>query len=313
MRWGILMSDYGVLLPTFDPMRQGRPPQVTEAARLAEELGFSSVWTGDHLACPSPVLDAPTALMAAGAVTSRVKVGLSVMLLGIRPLAWTAKQLATIQAISGGRLRLGVGIGGEFPQEYEAAGFSTKQRGALLDAALERLPNVMNGIPQDAIRVIEPVLGMPPLLVGGRSDAAIRRAARFADRWLPMWVSPETLARRAASLEEHAEELGRPTPKLSALILFNVDGDRDYGREQSEGHLRGQYGMTLDRVERWTALGDTGAVAELIASYEAVGVDEFVFMPLGTEPLTQYERLAEAIALLGGAVTDSAVGSRPVI
>jgi alkanesulfonate monooxygenase SsuD/methylene tetrahydromethanopterin reductase-like flavin-dependent oxidoreductase (luciferase family) len=291
------MSDYGVLLPTFDPMRLGRPPQVTQAARLAEELGFSSVWTGDHLACPSPLLDAPTSLAAAAAVTERVKIGLSVMLLGIRPLAWTAKQLATLQTLSDGRLRLGVGIGGEFPQEYEAAGFSTKQRGALLDTALQRLPNVMNGVPDGEIGLIEPVVGMPPLLVGGRSDAAVRRAARFGDRWLPMWVSPETLALRAQSLAQQAAEFGRATPKLSALILFNVDEDREHGRRQSDAHLRGQYGMTLERVEKWTALGDAGAVAELIAAYETVGVDEFVFMPLGTEPLTQYERLAGALEL----------------
>ena len=291
------MSDYGVLLPTFDPMRLGRPPQVTQAARLAEELGFSSVWTGDHLACPSPLLDAPTSLAAAAAVTERVKIGLSVMLLGIRPLAWTAKQLATLQTLSDGRLRLGVGIGGEFPQEYEAAGFSTKQRGALLDTALQRLPNVMNGVPEGEIGVIEPVVGMPPLLVGGRSDAAVRRAARFGDRWLPMWVSPETLALRAQSLGQQAAEFGRASPKLSALILFNVDDDRERGRIQSDAHLRGQYGMTLERVEKWTALGDAAAVAELIAAYEAVGVDEFVFMPLGTEPLTQYERLAGALEL----------------
>ncbi len=295
------MSDYGVLLPTFDPMRLGRPPQVAQATRLAEQLDFASVWTGDHLACPSPVLDAPTCLATAAAVSERVKIGLSVMLLGIRPLAWTAKQLATLQLLSNGRLRLGVGIGGEFPQEYEAAGFSTRARGKLLDAALERLPQVMDGVPDGDVGVIEPVVGMPPLLVGGRSDAAIRRAARFADRWLPMWVSPETLALRGQSLEQHAAEFGRPAPKLSALILFNVNAERARGREQADGHLRGQYGMPLDRVEKWTALGDAAAVAELVASYEAVGVDEFVFMPLGIEPLVQYERLAEALALLRSA------------
>src|SRR3954469_25437422 len=110
------MPRWGVLLPTFDPLRTGRQPSPGEAARLAEDLGFDAVWVGDHLACPAPVLDAPTCLAAAAAVTNRIALGLSVMLLGLRRPAWAAKQLATIDALSGGRLRLGVGVGGEFAQ-----------------------------------------------------------------------------------------------------------------------------------------------------------------------------------------------------
>ena len=79
------MTRCGVLLPSFDPFRTGEPSQVVAAARLAEELGFDAVWVGDHLACPAPGLDASVCLAAAAAVTERISLGFSVMLLGLRP------------------------------------------------------------------------------------------------------------------------------------------------------------------------------------------------------------------------------------
>jgi alkanesulfonate monooxygenase SsuD/methylene tetrahydromethanopterin reductase-like flavin-dependent oxidoreductase (luciferase family) len=289
----------GVLLPTFDPLRAGGPFRVAEAARLAEALGFDSVWAGDHLACPAPNLDAPTCLAAAAAVTERVALGLSVLLLGLRRPAWAAKQLIALDALSGGgRLRLGVGVGGEFPQEFAAAGVPLRERGARLDAALAELPGLLcSGA------VLEPAMpAPPPLLVGGRSDAALRRAARFGDAWLPMWVSPGTLARRAERLAELAEGHGRPRPALALLVGVHVDAELARARSASAAHLDGLYGMALETVERWTALGDVEAVCQHLDAYVQAGVEEMVLMPLGGDPLGQYERLAEVRARLAEGV-----------
>lgn len=284
------MTNWGVLLPTFDPLRLGEPVAVTEAARLAEESGYASIWAGDHLKCPAPVLDAGTCLAAAASVTTRVQLGFSVMLLGLRPLAWTAKQLATLQHLSGGRMRLGVGVGGEFPQEYEAAEVPLTRRGARLDHALELLPQFLSPGTEHSL---EPSAPMPPVLVGGRSDRAVERAARFGDAWLPMWVSPGTLARRAERLTELSESHGRPTPSLSLLVLAHVDDDPARAREQADAHLRGQYGMGIEPVERWTAFGSPAAVAEFLEPYTRIGVSEILLLPLGSRPLEQIERLAE--------------------
>lgn len=298
------MSRWGVLLPTFDPLRSGEPPPVAAAARRAEALGFDSVWVGDHLLCPAPVLDAPACLSVAAAVTERVGVGFSVMLIGLRPPAWAAKQLATIQTLSAGRLALGVGAGGEFPEEFAAAGVEHRTRGARLDAALEALPGLLAGAPvataNGAAPPLEPPVRMPPVLVGGRSDAALRRAARFGDAWLPMWLSPATLARRAEDLEAAAAARGRSRPALAVLVGVHVDADRDRAAAQAAAHLRGQYRLELDRVERWTLLGAPERVAEALEAYRAVGVEQFVLMPLGGRPLEQFERLAEVVALARG-------------
>jgi alkanesulfonate monooxygenase SsuD/methylene tetrahydromethanopterin reductase-like flavin-dependent oxidoreductase (luciferase family) len=290
------MTNWGVLLPTFDPLRLGEPFAVAQAAELAEQAGYASIWVGDHLKCPAPVLDAPTCLAVAATVTTRAQLGFSVMLLGLRPLAWAAKQLATLQHLSGNRLRLGVGVGGEFPQEYEAAEIPLTQRGARLDRGLTLLPQFLCPGTEHSL---EPSAPMPPVLVGGRSDRAVERAAQFGDAWLPMWVSPETLAQRAEHLAERAAAYGRPCPGLSLLVLAHVDEDASHARGQADAHLRGQYGMPLDRVERWTAFGPAAAVAEFLEPYTRVGVSEILLLPLGSRPLEQIERLAEVSSRIG--------------
>jgi alkanesulfonate monooxygenase SsuD/methylene tetrahydromethanopterin reductase-like flavin-dependent oxidoreductase (luciferase family) len=293
----------GVLLPSFDPLRTGGPPQVVAAARLAEELDFDAVWAGDHLACPAPGLDAPGCLSAAAAVTEHIGLGFSVMLLGLRAPAWAAKQLATIDALGGpGRLRLGVGVGGEFPAEFEAAGVPVRQRGARLDDALTVLPDLLTGRSVDydgrAQRVTSPPLepamaAPPPIYVGGRGEAALTRAARFGDVWLPMWLSPEKVAERAQRLAELAADANRPCPSTALLILTRIDDDGGHARAQAEAHIAGQYRMGLDAVERWTLLDSIDGAVQRLAQYADVGVREFLLLTLGDDPLTQYERLAE--------------------
>jgi probable F420-dependent oxidoreductase len=292
----------GVLLPNFDAVRRGGPPQIVAGARLAEELGFDAAWVGDHLACPAPGLDAPSCLAAAAAVTDRIALGFSVMLLGLRPPAWAAKQLTTIDVLSGGRLLLGVGVGGEFPEEFAAAGVPVKQRGARLDDALHVIGDLLTGRPVDyegrVQRVTSPALepampAPPPIYVGGRGEPALRRAARHGDMWLPMWLTPQRIAERSELLAGLAEAEARPTPGTALLIGVHIDDDRAQARAQAEAHIRGQYRMGLETIERWTLLDSIDGAVDQLEAYRQAGVQEFLFMPLGREPLTQYERLAE--------------------
>jgi probable F420-dependent oxidoreductase len=301
------MTRCGVLLPSFDPFRTGEPAQVVAAARQAEELGFDGVWVGDHLACPAPGLDAVGCLAAAAAVTQRVRLGFSVMLVGLRTAAWTAKQLITIDTLSGGRLALGVGVGGEFPDEFAAAGVPLRERGARVDETLEVLPHLLTGKPVQhhgatlelRIPALEPAMAAPPrILVGGRGEPALRRAARFGDAWLPMWLTPEELGRRARRLWELADEHGRSRPDLALLVGVHVDDDLEVARREAAGYLKGQYGMPLEVVQRWTALGSVTQVTDYLQAHVAAGVGELVLMPLAREPMRQYERLAQVSARL---------------
>jgi probable F420-dependent oxidoreductase len=305
------MPRCGVLLPSFDAVRSGQTPPVVGAAQLAEELGFDAVWVGDHLVCPAPGLDAPACLAAAAAVTDRIALGFSVMLLGLRQPAWAAKQLTTIDALSGGRLLLGVGVGGEFPDEFAAAGVPLKQRGARLDDSLHVIRDLLTGRPVDytgrvlsvTAPALEPAMAAPPpIYIGGRGEPALRRAARHGDMWLPMWLTPERIAERSRQLAELAEAEGRPTPGTALLIGVNIDDDRNRARAEAEAHIRGQYRMGLDAVERWTMLGSIDGAVERLDAYRQAGVQEFALMALGREPLTQYERLAEVRSRLSSSL-----------
>jgi alkanesulfonate monooxygenase SsuD/methylene tetrahydromethanopterin reductase-like flavin-dependent oxidoreductase (luciferase family) len=181
------------------------------------------------------------------------------------------------------------------------------ERGGRVDETLEVLEDLLTGRPVHhdgatlTLRVpgLEPSMAEPPrILIGGRGDRALSRAARFGDAWLPMWLTPEVLAERAERLGELAAARGRPTPALALLVGAHIDDDLERARSEAAGHLKGQYGMPLEVVERWSALGSIERVLEYLQAHVAAGVKEFVLMPLARDPLRQYERLAEVSARL---------------
>lgn len=291
---------WGALLPTFDTMGGGTPP-VVASARRAEELGFEAVWVGDHLVCPAPALDALCSLSAAAAVTRRVQLGVSVLQLGLRHLVWTAKQLATIDALAPGRLRLGVGVGGEFADEFTAAGVDRATRGRRLDEMLEVLPALLRGEPvthagaEVAVTtpgLQPPVSSFPPISVGGRSQAALARATRYGDQWIGMWHDPDVVRDCGKQLAELAAEAGRPMPSVAMLVLVNVDDDVELARREATAHLDGQYRLPFRVVERWTAVGPAEQVAKLFVDYRDAGVTELICLPAASDAIAQFERLA---------------------
>ncbi len=285
------MLRLGINLPTFDPLLVGGPPKFVKAAQLAEESGFDAVWVGDHLHMPAPVYDSTVVLSAVAATTTRVKLGFGVMLLGLRQPAWVAKQLSTIDALAPGRLLLGVGVGGEFPEEFDALGLSVKRRGRLLDEALAELPAWLEGHSTPALT--PRISALPPIWVGGRSDAALQRAARVGDGWLSTWMSPDRIREQGATLAELAAAAGRPSPALGLALSVHVDANEGRAREAAEDYTQAMYGMPFEKVARYTPIGSADRVAERIAAYADAGVEEIVLTPLTGEPLAQIQRLAE--------------------
>jgi alkanesulfonate monooxygenase SsuD/methylene tetrahydromethanopterin reductase-like flavin-dependent oxidoreductase (luciferase family) len=299
---------WGVLLPTFDPFGSGTPP-VVRAAQRAEELGFDALWAGDHLLSPAPVLDSLCALSAAAAVTTDIELGLSVLQLGLRHLVWTAKQLATIDALAPGRLRLGVGVGGEFADEFITAGVELATRGKRLDEMLDVLPALLRGEAVEHrgshVSVTTPGLrpalrALPRVTVGGRSDAALVRAARYGDQWMGMWYDSATVRACADRLAVLAGEYNRPVPEVAMLVLVNVNDDIEIARREATAMLAGQYRLPLRVVERWTAYGPAEEVAKMLLDHCDAGATEFVLLPASPDPMGQYERLAAVRRLVGG-------------
>ena len=205
--------EIGVILPTSTP-DPGQPilGDVRASARLAEELGLDSIWSTDHLVASAPILDSTAVLATAAAVTERITIGFGVMLLALRPVAWAAKQISTLQYLTGDRVVLGIGTGNPAHGDigWRAAGLSYSDRGRRTDEALRVLPALVTGQPavlDDGLEVtLAPGATMPPVLVAGNGDRALRRAAAYGDGWMSIGLSPEDAATGSATLRELAAE-----------------------------------------------------------------------------------------------------------
>ena len=289
----------GVLLPVAEGATT-----VKEAARRAEALGFDSIWLGDHLLPGYPVLDSTITLATAAAVTDTIAVGLSVYVPALRPLVWAAKQLATLQVVSDGRLVVGIGSGGPWPGEWDAAGVPHTERGRRTDLALERLPDLLAGAPtalgdEDGSPVVTlaPAVTRPPFWIGGMSDVAIRRAATHGDAWFPSLVDAATVARDGARLRRLAADRQRPTPGIAVGGTLALGPDADIG-PVVEGLVEG-YGMDADVAATIPFTGGPGQAAERIHAYAEAGADHLVVgAAAGPDWRRQYDLLAEARAHL---------------
>lgn len=169
---------------------------VAAEARAAEEAGYAGVAAGEHLFFHGPHPNGFVALAAAAGATSRIRLLTSLTVLPLYPAALAAKLATTLDQVSGGRFDMGVGVGGEYPPEFVAAGVEVTQRGARTDEALELMRALWTGESMDFdgpfTRV--PELGLAPgpvqpggrpIWLGGRSPAAIAQAGRFGDVWMP--------------------------------------------------------------------------------------------------------------------------------
>lgn len=219
----------GVAIRSMGP--QSDPATLLACARTAERVGLADLWVQDHLAIPPDdaegsggrYLDPLTALAWLAAKTRRIGIGTGVLNLPYRPELPTAKAIATVQELSGGRLRLGVGVGW-MDAEFRALGVPRAERGRRSDAMLAFL---QRAFADDVVeRNGQPFLFLPrpprpPIYVGGNGEAALRRALRFGDGWFPMEGDPAKLADAGRRLRERAAEAGRARPELVAFAGFD--------------------------------------------------------------------------------------------
>jgi len=286
--------DIGIGLPNTVPDTEGRT--LIDWARHAEEAGFSTLGTIGRLVYPN--YEELVALSAAAAVTSQIRLTTGVLL---APLytnsALFAKQAASLDRLSGGRLVLGLGLGGR-EDDFAASGVSTQGRGRRLEEQITMMKRVWSGEEFGYTGAIGPEParpGGPEIILGGASEATFRRVARLADGWIMGGGTPDMFAQAAAGVDQAWQDAGRAgRPRKLTLAYFGLGPE---ARSQAEGYLLHYYGW-LGEIANMIAGGAAVSpemVKSYVAAFEASGCDEIIFVPTASR-LDQISLLAEAIA-----------------
>lgn len=280
----------------------------------AEQLPIESVWQGGHLLPPTPTGEAITRLALMTAWTERVRVGTAVLLLPLYHPVVVAKQLVDLDARSGGRISVGVGVGGEFPKEFEAVGVPVNERGARTDESIQVLRSLWRGGPVThhgtffrfddvEMRAVAPPgaeapggrPGGPPLVISGRKEAAMRRAARLGDGWMPYLLSPDAYGRSVQTITEHALAQGRDLTGFEWLLYLYTSIRRraDTARQDVATFLGRAYGSRpASMLDRIAPAGTPDDVAMRLQQYVDAGVRHFVISPAAPSDTLEVIRLA---------------------
>ena len=302
-----------VLAPTGYDDTEGLAPgsDLPEVVRLLDALGFDSIWSGDHVAFAGPILDPLVQIAQAAALSDRLKIGTAVYLLPLRHPAPVAKQVATLDTVSNGRVIFGVGIGGEFPLEFQLCGVPVEERGARLGEGIRVLRKLWSGeavahdgrfypFPEVAIQPPPAQPGGPPIWCGGRADPALRRAGRLADGWMSYVVDPERYRRSLETIAAAAADAGRTLDSFgtSHLLFVRLDKDRESALAFAAEFLSVRYAMDFSRAaERYCALGTAAEVADAIRAFHTAGMRHLVLNMLApeSEKAAHLQRFADEV------------------
>lgn len=297
-------------LPLADEMKFGwmvsmdSAEAVRSVTTLADRIGLDSLWVGDHVAFAIPILDPLIQLAQAAALSDRLMFGTSVYLLPLRHPTAVAKQVSTLDQLSSGRLVFGVGVGGEFPNEYAACGVPVKERGARLSEGIDVLRKLWSGdkvshdgrfYPFENVQMLPKPMqaGGPPIWCGGRSEAALRRAGRMADGYVSYVVTPEMFKSFLEQIAKSAEQAQRELTRFDTahLLFFRIDDSFEASWDIATEHLSERYASDFrNPTKKYCALGRPEDLAEKIQAFRDAGVRHMIMDPV-SPPEQRYEQI----------------------
>lgn len=264
---------------------------IPEWARRSEQAGFATLGTVGRIAYPG-VMDT-VALAAAGAATERIGLLSSVLLGTVWPAGLLAKEAAGIDGVSGGRLTLGLGVGGR-ADDFVAEGHGTQGRGKRMDAALETFRSVWRGEPVGGGENAAVPAGTReiPMLFGGNAPAALARMARWGEGYIGGTMPAAMVAGSFDAARAAWTENGRPgAPKIVALAYFAL-GDPEQGRANVLDYYSvfGDFAAAVAAGVRTTP----DEVRQVVKDFDGIGADELIFAT-STDNLDDIAALAEAV------------------
>jgi alkanesulfonate monooxygenase SsuD/methylene tetrahydromethanopterin reductase-like flavin-dependent oxidoreductase (luciferase family) len=280
--------EIGIGLPNAVEGARGR--EVVEWGRRAEARGFASLGTIDRVRYGN--YEPLTALAAAAAVTARIRLATTVLLAPLRtnPVE-LAKRALSLQALSDGRLTLGLGLGAR-EDDYEISDVPLRGRGRRFDAMLDRIREIWDG---DEVGPF--VAQAPRLILGGHADASFARVARVADGWIASGSGPDQFREGAEAAKAAWGEAGRQgKPRVMALGYFALGETAGEDARRSLGHYYAWLGEEVADAIVGATPTDPESVRGLVAAYEEAACDELVLFPGSSDP-QQVDLLAEAVGL----------------
>ena len=282
----------GIGLPSAIPEVSGSA--IVEWAQRAEQRGFSALGVLDRLIYPN--YDPLISLTAAAAVTERIGLCTAVLLAPLQANhVQFARQISSMESISGGRLILGLAVGSR-RDDYDSAAVDFSRRGKIFDELLETATSIWRG-ERGNIGPVVPRAGGPPLFFGGESDPAIRRAARYGSGWIAGGGRNDGFAEQVARVQSAFVEAGRiDAPRVMKVGLFALGADAERHTKQ---HFLNYYGSRgeerLERALKGAYIGEN-AVTTAVTFFENAGCDEMILVPTNPDP-GQVERLADLLQL----------------
>lgn len=278
----------GLMLPP-----DGDQQDVIARARDAEAYGFDFLACGEHVFFHGPTANAFIALAAAAGATRTIRLLSALTVLPLYPAALAAKMISTLDGVSGGRFELGIGVGGEYPAEFHACGVPPSERGRRADETLTVLTRLFHGEPVHFTGRYTILNGQqlqpgpiqrprPPLWIGGRRKASMRRAGRFGDGWLPYLVTPEQVASGLAAAQAAAAEYGRSPGEVRAGVYCwsAVGSDGNWARSTAAETVSRLYQQDLrSKADRYLLAGTPAEVTNRLAQYADAGAESVVFAP----------------------------------
>ena len=300
----------GPWLPTID--------ELADLVGLVDRCGYDSMWVGDHVAFTIAIFDPLMQLAQAAVLSRRLVFGTDVYLLPLRHPTPVAKQVSTLDHLTEGRFIFGVGVGGEFPKEYEACGVPLNERGARLSESLTIMRKLWSGEPVshagkffnfEGVKMQPPPRqpGGPPIWCGGRADPALRRIGRMTDGWMSYVVTPDMYRQGLEKIATAASEAARTFDRgfgTAHLLFTRIDDTYEKALDAATVSLSQRYAMDFRKAaQRYCALGTPQDVVETIFKFQQAGVRHLILDFVGPyeERDQQIERFAaEAMPLLAG-------------
>jgi alkanesulfonate monooxygenase SsuD/methylene tetrahydromethanopterin reductase-like flavin-dependent oxidoreductase (luciferase family) len=287
------------------------PGELRRLLALAGEAGVDHVAVGDHVSFwAGGGSDGLIAATAMAMLHPTLPVHVSVYQLVLRHPVPVARQLSTFAELAPGRLVLGVGIGGEDRHEVAVCGVDPASRGRRMDDCLAILRGLLAGervSHHGEFFDLDDALVLPapdppvPIVVGGRSEAAVRRAARLGDGWLGIWVSAARFAAVAAAVDELAAQAGRGAVawRHGMQVWCGFGGSPERARALLAPAMQAFYQLPFERFERYCPYGTPEDVAAFLAPYVRAGCRSFNLIPCAADAAAAVEAVARVKALLG--------------